>query len=234
MRYFFVFQNKTYMKEKAGSYLWSPKRNRSGGRVSHYELMKEVKKGDIILHSYNKKIASFSIARSDAYSEAIPKELIEEDRWDNDGWKIDTEYFEIPNPIVTSDHMEKILELQPILNAPFHRGGRGNTGYLYALTKELTVYLMQMSEKAQSVDAARDLIRKTREELNILGYEEIEAFSDEEINKEIAEANFENFKGSQYSGRPKEKKKTKALKSGAVNYPRDLSIAMNAVNGKIN
>ncbi len=63
MNYFFVFQNKSYLKEKAGGYLWAPKRNKKG-RVSHWERMTEVKKGDLIIHSYLKKIVAVSIAHT--------------------------------------------------------------------------------------------------------------------------------------------------------------------------
>jgi hypothetical protein len=86
MNYFFVFQNKSYLKEKAGGYLWAPKRSKNGNRVSHWERMKEVKKGEVTLHSYLKKTVAISIALKDAYSAMQPEELQEEKLWeDKDG-----------------------------------------------------------------------------------------------------------------------------------------------------
>lgn len=81
MNYFFVFQNKSYEKERNGQYLWAPKRTSSGRKVSSWELMQQVKKGDLIIHSFNKKIIAFSIAKGDVYSAHQPRELQEEQLW---------------------------------------------------------------------------------------------------------------------------------------------------------
>ena len=53
MNYFFVFQNKTFDEEYRGGYLWAPQHGNSGRKVSHWEKMKEVRRGDIIIHSYS-------------------------------------------------------------------------------------------------------------------------------------------------------------------------------------
>lgn len=50
MAIFFVNQKNTYKKERAISCLWSPKLNKNGTNNSSYKLMKEVKKGDFIIH----------------------------------------------------------------------------------------------------------------------------------------------------------------------------------------
>lgn len=51
MNYFFVFQNKTYYEEYRGGYLWAPQRGNTGRKESHWKKMKEVRRGDIIIHS---------------------------------------------------------------------------------------------------------------------------------------------------------------------------------------
>lgn len=58
MNYFFVFQNKTYDQERKGSYLWAPKVNAKGQTKSRWTSMAQVKKGDLIIHSCNKKNSS--------------------------------------------------------------------------------------------------------------------------------------------------------------------------------
>ncbi|MZQ97672.1 MAG: hypothetical protein GT601_08340 [Acidaminobacter sp.] len=139
--YFFVFQNKTYDAEKRGGYLWAPKSLKDGRNVAHWNRMTEVRKGDVIFHSVRKEITAISIATSDCYSANQPEELKREKLWDDDGWKVDCCYIVIKSPIVTSDYKDAILELQPILNAPFNVLGRGNTGYLFSSNVALSKFL---------------------------------------------------------------------------------------------
>lgn len=140
-QYFFVFQNKTFDAEYRGGYLWAPKYNANGYEVSHWKLMQDVREGDIIFHSVSKNIEAISIAISDYYSDTQPNELKCEKMWDDEGWRVDCQYIKIRKPIVTSDYMETIMKLQPRENAPFNIIGRGNTGYLFSLTHELSKFL---------------------------------------------------------------------------------------------
>ena len=57
MNYFFVFQNKSFKEENSGGYLWAPK-SKGGRKVSHWSLMKEVKKKclHILNISYHTKL----------------------------------------------------------------------------------------------------------------------------------------------------------------------------------
>lgn len=141
-RYFFVFQNKSFDAERRGGYLWAPKSNQDGRKVSHWLMMEEVRKGDIIIHSVNKNIRAISIATSDCYSANQPEELKREQMWEDDGYMVDCQYIDIQYPIVTSDYMDSILELQPAKYAPFNNIGRGNTGYLFASNNELTQFFI--------------------------------------------------------------------------------------------
>ena len=104
--------------------------------------MCNLKKGDIIFHSYHKKICAVSIAKSDCYEAMQPEILQVEQLWDNLGWRADCEYYTISNPIITSDYMDTILTLQPTRYAPFNKIGRGNTGYLFNCSKELALFLL--------------------------------------------------------------------------------------------
>lgn len=141
-QYFFVFQNKSFDAERRGGYLWAPKSNQNGRKFSHWTMMEEVCKGDIIIHSVNKNIKAISIATSDCYSKDQPDELKSEKMWEDDGYMVDCQYIDIQYPIITSDYMNSILELQPEKYAPFNNIGRGNTGYLFASNSELTQFFI--------------------------------------------------------------------------------------------
>lgn len=60
MAIFFVNQKNAYKQKRAGSYIWSPKFNKNGTNNSSYKLMKEVKKGDFIIHNADGKITAIS------------------------------------------------------------------------------------------------------------------------------------------------------------------------------
>jgi hypothetical protein len=141
-QYFFVFQNKSFDAERRGGYLWAPKFDQNGRKISHWTMMEKVHKGDVIFHSVSKGIRAISLALSDCYSAHQPEELKQERIWEDDGYRVDCQYIDIQNPIITSDYMDTILKLQPDKYAPFNHLGRGNTGYLFASNKRLSQFLL--------------------------------------------------------------------------------------------
>src|SRR3546814_4439613 len=78
MRYWWVNQNQTYRHEVPGGYLWSPKRNRNGGRNPFYDFMREVAPGDVVFSFSDTYIKAIGIAGSHAYESPKPRERSEE------------------------------------------------------------------------------------------------------------------------------------------------------------
>lgn len=156
MSYYFVFQNKTFSEEKNGGYLWAPQ-----GRCAHWKLMQEVTKGDVIFHCYNQSIVAVSVAKSDCYDCVRPSEL-DNGMWDQEGWMVDTAYYLMDYPIRPKEHMDTVLELQPVKYAPFNRQGRGNTGYLFCVTPELADFFLSKLKirNTNTIDAILQLIEK--------------------------------------------------------------------------
>jgi hypothetical protein len=70
MNYFYVYQNKTYYEEKRGGFLWSPKYAKGWSLNAGYETMKQVRQGDLILHSCQGEIVAISIAAKDGPAES--------------------------------------------------------------------------------------------------------------------------------------------------------------------
>lgn len=229
MNFFFVFQNKSYLKEKADGYLWAPKRNKKGSRVSHWERMEEVKKGDLIIHSYFKKIVAVSIATTDAYSSIQPLELQEEKLWEDEGWRVDSKYFEIKRPIITSDHSSEILQLQPVHNAPFNSISRGNTGYLFSSNRELTMYLLLQTELYQEDKFSKNELHSIREKFGLLDFNELELLDDETLIENIKDLKINNDKPLSYNGTPRVKLAVRTDAKGTNSYPRKLNISVNAL-----
>lgn len=53
MRYWWVNQNKTYVHEVGGGYLWSPKVYANGRRNRFYDSMTEAAPGDVVFSFCN-------------------------------------------------------------------------------------------------------------------------------------------------------------------------------------
>lgn len=229
MNYFFVFQNKTFEQERIGGYLWAPKINKQGTRVSHWVNMKNIKSGDLIFHSYNKKIAAISIAKSNCEDSHQPVELQEEKLWENDGYKVYTEYIILEKSIITSDHKDKILELQPSLNKPFNSLGRGNTGYLFNSSKNLSKYLLKEIRKVQTDSEVVSFIDKILEECSLMDLEEYVILDDNTLLEVLEAAEGDTKSDAAYSGVPQTKKETKEDSKGRKKYPRNAQVALDAL-----
>lgn len=225
-RYFFVFQNKNYSKELYGGYLCAPKFTESGKRKSHWERMKEIRSGDLIIHSYKKQILAISVAKNDVYPSNIPKEY--QNQENRGGWRVDTKYFPIHNPIVTSDHIKALMTLQPKFNAPFNSSGKGNTGYLFNATKEMAEYIILESAKIQRSDLEKKLL------ISLLSYTKESDVTEKELDQGLIEeinnisCDFSAFE-IPYDPKPKEKP-TVISSNGRATYARDRKTAQKALN----
>lgn len=159
MNCFYVYQNKTYNEEYRGGFIWSPKFASGGHKNAGYETMKEVKKGDVIIHSYQGKIVAIGIAESNCYSADRPNSAFDE--WDIDGWKVDIIYYPLENPIKTSDYIEKLYELQPSKNGPYTCSLRGKQQYLCNANIDILNFVLEKISAQEKNSNVCDQIKNT-------------------------------------------------------------------------
>lgn len=152
-QYFYVFQNKSFDEECAGEYLWAPKYAKDGTQNHHWTRMQEVKKGDVIFHGYKQHVAAVSIANTDSYTADRPGEL-SADAWTKEGWRVDTDYFVFPHAIAPKDYWDKLKLMQPDKYSPFDKNGSGNMGYLFPITKEMGIFLLDATAGKTNPGAA--------------------------------------------------------------------------------
>lgn len=208
MNYFFVFQNKSYDEEYRGGYLWAPKYGNGGKRVSHWEKMKSVKCGDIIIHSYQKRIMAVSIAKRDVYAANRPTEL--SDEWQQEGWRVDSEYIPFSEQIITSDIMAKLLELQPRKDAPFNKIGRGNTGYLFEANKAMYEYIIGQTAAIQKNDKDKKRVIALLNPVSTEGKTELEVEMD--VEEQLAnQLSPEKLAQHVANSQPKKSQKTESV-----------------------
>ena len=127
-RVFWVFQNKTYDEESYGGYIFAGFHG-----PFHHDLLKEVKRGYIIIHSYRAEVVAVSVAKDSAYPWT---------RYDGiHGRRIDCEYHRLKRTISTSARSSKNAALcAGAMYQPFNSNGTGNQGYLYDMTSKLRDY----------------------------------------------------------------------------------------------
>ncbi|WP_449603869.1 HNH endonuclease, partial [Paenibacillus sp. Marseille-Q9583] len=144
MNYFIVFQNKSYVEERSGGFLWAPTKNNEGQTFHYWTTMTSVKKGDLIFNSVGGKLLDIITALEDAKEQDKPLGLDKNELWRNHGWYVKGEYIGVNNPIKYSVYSEEIKKLQASKYAPFNITGGGNQGYLYQISQEFADFLLEL------------------------------------------------------------------------------------------
>ncbi|BCG57326.1 McrB family protein [Paenibacillus sp. URB8-2] len=129
-----VNQGSTIQAEKKEGILWAPLVNSQGRKLYHWETMKEVKQGDIILHYSNKAIRYVSQV-TDAAIDAPKPGSMANTNWQEEGRLVRTEYEELVPPIMLQQFNQQIMRLN-ITQGPLHSGGGVNQGYLFRFSRQ--------------------------------------------------------------------------------------------------
>ena len=134
-RVFWVFQNQTFEDEYRDEFIFAPYHG-----PHHWERLKEVKQGDIIIHSYHAEVVAVSVAKGSAYSWTRPDGAY--------GRRIDCEYHILKSSLNTSARNNENKRLcAGATYQPFNLNGTGNQGYLYEMTAKLRDYYIQEIKK---------------------------------------------------------------------------------------
>ena len=168
MAIYLVNQGKTYRYERAGNYIWSPKLNKAGQQNKGYNLMKSVKKGDFILHNSGGKLSAISVVKEDCKSGTQPHELKvgqNEYEWDDDGWVVNTEYYDFDVPLLTADLVEWAIANYRDDSA-FQVNGKLRLQYLCDLAKPHAEYLIQKAIRFQNDQGVLQVLQSALSELN--------------------------------------------------------------------
>ncbi|ASA25717.1 McrB family protein [Paenibacillus donghaensis] len=129
-----VNQGTTIQAEKEEGILWAPLLNTQGRKLYHWETMKEVKQGDIILHYSNKAIRYVSRV-TDAAVEAPKPGSMANTNWQEDGRLLRTKYVELIPSIALQQFNQQTMQLN-ITQGPLHSGGGVNQGYLFRFSRQ--------------------------------------------------------------------------------------------------
>lgn len=113
--------------------------------------MKEVRRGDYILHNSGGRISAISVVKEDCKSGSQPRELKTANsiyEWDDDGWIVYTKYYDFDNPVLTSNLREWAKE-NYTKDSAFQTDGKLLLRYLCNLSITHAEYIIQMAIRLQ-------------------------------------------------------------------------------------
>ena len=143
MKYFLVYQNRTYQHESMGEFLWAPQQAENGFKVHHWTRMKEIEPGDLIFSVVQQMVVSVNQALSSVVDAEKPAEMQTGNTWGQEGYLVKAEYHFLEEPFSVRENIQEILPLAQHKYSPFTSSGGGNQGYLYSITEELGDYLLR-------------------------------------------------------------------------------------------
>ena len=184
MAVFYVFQGETYKHERAGGFVWSPQKNKNGGKNVGYSTMEEIHKGDFILHNYNGKIVAISIAESDCYVADQPETLITAEKsitWNIEGFMVKCTYYDFDVPLKTKGLTQWLAD-HYVVRSAFTLVGRGKQQYMCHLAYEHAVFLLEESIKLQHNSEIGKKLRAVLSDIIIDKDSEYDSLEMDEIN----------------------------------------------------
>jgi MoxR-like ATPase len=129
-RVWWVNQGSSYSRAREGGYLWAPLRDKVGNPKSHWQTMRHLRTGDVVLNYANSHLR----ARSEVTTEAVPSARPdpEADRaWEEDGLRVEVQTSELSDPI----RLDTIpTEWRRSEGGPFTSDGAVQQGYLFPLS----------------------------------------------------------------------------------------------------
>lgn len=129
-----VNQGTTLQAEKEGGFLWAPIATKDGRELWHWDMLKEVREGDIVLHYANGCLRFASQVTE--LAEQVPRpEALPDTEWQNDGRLVRLNYVELTPPVplqVFSNDMQQL----DIPQGPIDRSGGVKQAYLCRFTAE--------------------------------------------------------------------------------------------------
>lgn len=153
MRFWWVFQNKTWREEQGGGYLWAPKRNSKGQSFFYWNNVAQVEPGDLVFACYDQRIKAVGVARSGGHSRPSPREIEKHELWGKEGWGVDVDWEPLSTPIPITSVFDDLRKLMRGKYSPLGAKG-GNQGYLFALSEDAAQYILATAGWEEALGSA--------------------------------------------------------------------------------
>jgi Predicted restriction endonuclease len=228
MKYWFVNLGKFYTRQRTEEFLWAPLKNKAGNKVSYWENMNLIEKGDIIFCNKSGFLRSVGIAKGIAYPFPKPKGF--DQSWDKNGRRVDIEFIDFAKPFRFSDYKETYLDKINKEENPFDRNGDAKQAYLNPFDKSIVKMFMEkindkeLNSKISTITnnllEEQEELEEEREQLKIINSGLVPSYSEEELQKlEGKSYNYTSPKsGKTKNKREKTDPRLKATRLEKANY----------------
>ncbi len=130
-----VNQGETYSEASQRGDIWAPTLDRAGREQGHWNRVREVQDGDLLIHYSDGAIRALGIAGGNASDRSNPSK--QDNLWAQDGWGTDVQYYSLPQALPIGKLGEEVVSLiQEIPDGPLTRTGGVKQGYLWRFTTE--------------------------------------------------------------------------------------------------
>lgn len=136
MGYFWVNQGQTFKLEYQFECLWAPIVDKNGRSIHHWDTMKDLNPGDIIINYSKSKVVGYCVAQTKAYNYQKPEEFNGHLNWGAEGRLCEVKYYLFEKPIEKALIINKLKDINNPGYSPFNIQGNVNQGYLYKLSRE--------------------------------------------------------------------------------------------------
>jgi hypothetical protein len=131
----FVCQGSSFTNDQVKKYLFAPEKDKKGNPKYYWSNVSKIKKGDVIVN-YAHGIQGISIATKDAYSGKNPHP---QEYWQNDGWKVDLDYYPLEPNIQYKEfnnYSKELIKSLENIKGPIQKDGGVKQGYLFEFNLE--------------------------------------------------------------------------------------------------
>lgn len=146
-RVWYVFQGNTFNAEEVSPLLWAPLSGQDGRHVSHWDAMKDLRVGDIVVEHAGGVQALSQVTTA---PEKAKKPYEDDVSWKDEGWLVHLKRLLLVKPVIEpSEARTKHPQLSRALSelrGPYDYSGSGKFGYLFEFNWEALAILLSLRQ----------------------------------------------------------------------------------------
>lgn len=139
-RFWWVNHKQTFVQERGGGYLWSPKTEANGARSEYYSNMRRARAGDQVVSYADGRVRAIGLVASEAVEAPKPATFGSVgEYWSLSGWLLPVAWRDVASEVRPSAHLTIIAPLLPAKYSPLNAasGGGNQKAYLSEISEAL-------------------------------------------------------------------------------------------------
>lgn len=155
-RFWWVNHKQTFPQERAGGYLWSPKREAGGARSQFYDNMRLARAGDAVVSYANGRVRAVGKVACEAVNAPKPSAFGNVGQnWSNAGWLLPVAWADVAKEVKPSAHLQALAALFPTKYSPINpvTGSGNQKAYLAEISEPLFRAIIKLVEGCPGLPA---------------------------------------------------------------------------------